>query len=162
MQDESGWDFWIISSNLPTTSFDLSHTIMSKPRVLLISSQNLFGEGIETILRAKNEVEVIGPWNLNDQNIYQRLHETQPSVIVIADDDLQSRAAAELTKIFIEQYPELFVIRTGLSENIFRVVSTHTRPARGDNLLEMIRDCSSQAGAPSLPGNTRITSKSGV
>jgi hypothetical protein len=33
------------------------------------------------------------------------------------------------------------VIRTALNENIFRIVSTHTLPARGDNLLETIHSC---------------------
>ena len=34
---------------------------MTKPRILLISSQYLFGESMETILRADKEVELIGP-----------------------------------------------------------------------------------------------------
>lgn len=112
---------------------------MSKPRVLLISSQHLFGESMETVLRAEKEVELIGPWNLGDQDIYGRLVEASPSVIVIADENLQNETAAELTKTIIEQYPEISVIRTGLSENVFRIVSTHTLPARGDSLLETIR-----------------------
>lgn len=114
---------------------------MSKPRVLLISSQPLFGESMETILRTEKEVELIGPWNLGDQDICGRLVEANPSVIVIADESLQNETAADLTKTIIEQYPEISVIRTGLSENVFRIVSTHTLPARGDNLLETIRTC---------------------
>lgn len=114
---------------------------MSKPRVLLISSQHLFGESMETILRAEDGIELVGPWKLDDQDIPSRLLEEQLSVVVIADDNLQSEAAAELTKAIIEQCPKLSVIRTGLSENVFRIVSTHTVPARGDNLLETIRSC---------------------
>jgi hypothetical protein len=114
---------------------------MSKPRVLLISSQHLFGESMEMILRVEKEIELMGPWNLNEQNIFQRLLEERPSVVVIADENLQSETAAELTKSIVEQIPGLSVIRTGLSENVFRVVSTATLPARGDNLLETIRGC---------------------
>ncbi|HET6596414.1 MAG TPA: hypothetical protein VFG81_12365 [Anaerolineales bacterium] len=114
---------------------------MSKQRVLLICSQHLFGESMETILRADKEIELIGPWNLNDQDICRRLHEAQASVVVIADESLQSETAAELTKSIIEQYPDLSVIRTGLNENVFRIFSTHTLPARGADLLETIRDC---------------------
>lgn len=135
---------------------------MAKSRVLLISSRHLFGEGMEALLRAEEDVELIGPWNLNDQDIYRRLTETRPSVVVIADDDLQSRAAAELTRFLIEQCPELSVIRTGLSENTFRVVSTQTRSARGDNLLEVIRECSFHVTVPDPPGTVRISSKSGA
>ena len=114
---------------------------MSKPRVLLISSQHLFGESIETILRAEKDVEMIGPWHLNDPNICERLVEARPSVVVIADENLQSETAAELTKVIIEKYPELSVIRAALNENVFRIFSTRTVPARGDNLLETIRTC---------------------
>ena len=114
---------------------------MSKPRVLLISSQHLFGESIETILRAEKDVEMIGPWHLNDPNICERLVEAHPSVVVIADENLQSETAAELTKVIIEKYPELSVIRAALNENVFRIFSTRTLPARGDNLLETIRTC---------------------
>ena len=114
---------------------------MANPRVLLISSQHLFGESMETILRAEKEVELIGPWNLGDQDICERLIEVSPSVIVIADEDLQSEVAAELTKTIIEQRPEISVIRTALNENVFRIFSTHTLPARGEDLLESIRTC---------------------
>jgi DNA-binding NarL/FixJ family response regulator len=121
--------------------FSFSHSTMTKPRILLISSQHLFGESMETLLRADSDMELVGPWNLNDQEICQRLTEVDPSVVVIADEDLQSAAATELTKSILEQYPELSVIRTGLSENIFRIFSTHTLPARGTDLLENVRRC---------------------
>ncbi len=114
---------------------------MSKSRILLISSQHLFGESMETILRADKDVELIGSWNLYEQDICSRVFEEHPSVVVIADENLQSETAAELTKTIIEKCPEISVIRTALNENIFRIVSTHTLPARGDNLLETIRDC---------------------
>lgn len=134
------------------TLFIFSHAGMSKPRVLLISSPHLFGESMETILRAEKEIELLGPWNLGDPDLYPRLLETQPSVVVIADEDLQSDSAAELTGSIIEQCPAISVIRTGLSENVFRIFSTQTMPARGDNLLEMIRSCSSQSTASTSAG----------
>ena len=96
---------------------------------------------METILRADKDVELVGPWSLGDKDIYERLIEASPSVIVIADENLQSEAAAELTKTIIEKSPEVSVIRTGLNENTFRIVSTHTLPARGADLLETIHDC---------------------
>ena len=118
---------------------------MSKPRVLLISSQQLFSESIEMVLRAEKEVDLIGPWNLGDRDICERLAEISPSVIVIADENLQSEIAAELTKSIIEQHPEVSVIRTALNQNVFRIFFTHTLPARGENLLETIRGCISPA-----------------
>ena len=114
---------------------------MSKPRVLLISSQHLFGESMETILRAGDEMELVGSWNLHEPEICRRLLDVQPSVIVIADESLHNETATELTRSMIEQIPELSVIRIGLSENIFRIFSTYTLPARGSDLLEAIRTC---------------------
>jgi len=96
---------------------------------------------METILRAEKGIELVGPWELGAQDICKRLVDANPSVVVIADENLQNENAAELTKSIIEQHPEISVIRTGLGENVLRIVSTHTLPARGDNLLETIRTC---------------------
>ena len=123
--------------------FYLSQMIMSKPCVLLISSQHLFGESMETILRAEKDVELIDPWNLGNKDIAERLIEVSPSVVVIVDENLQSETTAELTKVIIEGHPEVSVILTALDENVFRIFSTYTLPARGDSLLEIIR-----AGVP--------------
>ncbi len=129
----------MFSSNLDAVLFGLSHTMMQKQRVLLICSQHLFGESMETILRAAEDVELIGPWDLGE-DICQRIAAAHPNVVVIADEDPQSEAVTHLTAAIIEQYPELSVIRTGLNENVFRVFSTHTLPARGADLLETIRN----------------------
>lgn len=114
---------------------------MSKPRILLISSQHLFGESMETLLRAEQDIDVVGTWNLSEPEICRRLGELRPSVVMIADEHLQGEEATKLTQSILEQYPEVSVIRTGLSENIFRIFSTHTLPARGSDLLENIRRC---------------------
>ena len=115
--------------------------VISKPRILLISSQHLFGESMEMILRAEKDIELVGPWNLGDQDICQRLLEVQPSVVIIADENSQSETAADLTRSIIEQYSDISVIRAGLSEKVLRIFSTHTLPARGADLLETIHDC---------------------
>jgi DNA-binding NarL/FixJ family response regulator len=112
--------------------------VMQKRRVLLICSQHLFCESMETFLRAADGVDVIGPWDLSE-DICQRIPEARPNVVVIVDEDPQSDVIASLTAAIIEQYPELSVIRAGLTENVFRVFSTHTLPARGTDLLETIR-----------------------
>lgn len=129
---------------------------MSKPRVLLLCSQYLFGESMEAILRSEEEVELIGPWNLGDQDIVERLVEARPSVVVIADERLQNEKAAELTTTIIEKHPEISMIRTALSENVIRIVSTHTLPARGDNLLETIHSCIAQARAADKSDDSEI------
>jgi hypothetical protein len=124
---------------------------MTKPRVLLLSSRHLFGESMEMILRAEPEVELVGPWDLDEPEICRRLLDLQPSVVVIADDNLHSETAAELTKTIIERSPEVTVIRTGLSENVFRLITTHTLPARGSHFLETIRTCILRSQASDRP-----------
>ncbi len=111
---------------------------MEKRRVLLICSQDLFGESLETVLRAAEDLELIGPWNMNDP-ICERIAEFQPHVVIIADENAQSEAATHLTTAIIEQYPDLSVVRVRLSENVFRVFSAHLLPARGPELLEAVR-----------------------
>ena len=113
--------------------------VMHKQRVLLICSQRLFGESLETVLRAAEDVELIGPWELGG-DVCRRIADSRPNVVVIADEDPHDMAVTSLTGAIIEQYPELTVIRTGLNENVFRVFSTHTLPARGADLLETIRN----------------------
>ena len=111
---------------------------MQKLRVLLVCSQHLFGESLETVLRAAEDVELVGPWDL-EQEVCARIPQARPNAVVIASEDPHNELVASLTAAIIEQYPELSVIRAGLNENIFRIFSTHSLPARGTDLLETIR-----------------------
>lgn len=112
---------------------------MPKRRVLLVCSNHLFGESMEKILRAEADVELIGPWGLGE-DICQRITEASPDVVLIADDDSQSEAAASLTSAILEKNPNLPIIRAKLAENVVRVHSTHILPASGADLLETIRN----------------------
>ena len=111
---------------------------MQKRRVLLICSKHLFGESIERVLCGAQDLELVGPWDL-DQDICSRIAEARPNVVIVADEDPQNDAVTYLTTRIIEQYPNLSVIRAGLTENVVRVFCTHLFPARGIDLLEMIR-----------------------
>ena len=112
---------------------------MQKRRVLLICSEGLFGEGMERVLRAAEDVELIGPCSLKD-GIGSQIAELHPNVVFIADEDSQSEAVSHITNAIIEQSPELSVICAGLTENVVRVFSTYLLPARGIDVLETIRD----------------------
>lgn len=118
---------------------------MPKRRVLLIYSPHLFGESMETILRAAEDVELIGPWSLGGE-VCQQIPEVRPNVVVIVDDDSQSAEIAALTSAIFETAPDLPVIRAGLNENVFRILSTHTLPARGADFLDTIRSLPLEAG----------------
>ena len=112
---------------------------MPKRRVLLVCSRHLFGESMEKILRAEGDVELVGPLGLGE-DVCQRITEASPEVVLIADDDSQSEAAASLTSAIMEKNPNLPIIRAGLTENVVRVHSTHVLPANGADLLETIRN----------------------
>ena len=120
---------------------------MSKRRVLLVCSKHLFGESMKKILRAEADVELIGPWSLGVE-VCPRIIEANPDVVLIVDQDSQSEASAELTSAIMEAYPELPIIRAGVTENLVRVHWTHILPARGADLLETIRNLP-EAGIPS-------------
>ncbi len=106
---------------------------------MLVCSRHLFGESIENLLRGADEVELIGPWDLNE-DVCARIGEFRPNVIVIADKDTRGEESARLITAIVEQYPELPVIRANLDENVVRVFSTRLLPARGADLLETIRN----------------------
>ncbi|GAB4494646.1 MAG: hypothetical protein Fur0016_17490 [Anaerolineales bacterium] len=108
---------------------------------------------METILRAEADVELIGPWALGEE-VCPRITEASPDVVVIVDEDLQSEASVNLTSVIMETYPELPLLRAGLTENVVRVVSTHILPARGADLLETIRHLPA-AGAADSPSSER-------
>lgn len=122
---------------------------MPKQRVLLVCSQHLFGESMETILRAEADVELIGPWDLGE-DVCSRITEAGPSAVLIVSEDSQSEASARLTSDIMEEHPKLPIIRARLTENVVRVYSTHILPARGADLLETIRNLpvSSEADNP--------------
>lgn len=125
--------------------------VMEKRRVLLVCSQHLFGESMEMILRAEADVELIGPWDV-EGDVCQQIPEARPHVVVIVEEDSQSERTAHLTAAIIERHPELSIIRAGLTENVFRVFSTHSVPARGTDLIETIRSLpvvTPDAGNPS-------------
>ena len=112
---------------------------MPTRRVLLVCSEHLFGESMEKILRAEADVELVGPWGWGE-DICQRITEANPDVVLIADEDSRSEAAATLTSAIMEKNPNLPIIRAGLTENVVRVHSTHVMPASGADLLETIRN----------------------
>jgi DNA-binding NarL/FixJ family response regulator len=114
---------------------------MPKPRVLLICSQDLFGESVESVLRCATELELVGPWSL-EEGIPSRIPEADLGVVVIADQDPTNEKAVHLATALMEQYPDLPVICTGLAQNMFRVFSTRTLPARSTDLLDSIHTLS--------------------
>lgn len=112
---------------------------MQNRRVMLVCSRNLFGESIETLLRAEPDMELIGPWGVEEE-ICVRIKDTNPSAVVLVDNEAQAEEIASLTTAIMEANPKLPIIRAGLAEKVVRVYSTDILPARGADLLETIRN----------------------
>lgn len=109
-----------------------------KRRVLLICSQRLFGESLETILRRDDNLEMIGPIEASEENINSRLLELRPDAVIIVDEGETKMSLSYLTAAILQEFPSLPVIRAGLEQNIFRVFSAHTLPARSSDLVDAI------------------------
>lgn len=111
---------------------------MPKQLVLLVCSQRLYGEGLESLLNNAGDLELIGPFGLNE-DISDRISELNLDVVIIADEDPNSEEVVKITNLLMKNYPDLPIIRTGLIQNMFFIVETHALPARGSDLLETIR-----------------------
>jgi DNA-binding NarL/FixJ family response regulator len=59
---------------------------MDKRRVLLLCVQPLLGEGLKHILTGLEDVELIGPWDL-DSGVLSRLSEEAPDIVIVAEGD---------------------------------------------------------------------------
>ena len=112
---------------------------MSRHRILLMCSQQLFGESMEEILRLHADMDLIGTCGF-DENIHQHIAESRPDVVVLIGVDSQSDEMVRLTSAIIEQHPEVSVVRAGLTEKVIRVFSSQRLPAHSVNFLEVIRD----------------------
>ncbi|MCC7119085.1 MAG: hypothetical protein IT310_11210 [Anaerolineales bacterium] len=125
---------------------------MHKQRVLLVCAKHLFSESMEMVLRAATGVELLGPWAIETETC-SRISEINPNVVIVVEKNARDEKAVALASAILEKYPELPVIRANLTENIFRVFSMHSYPARGMDLLKTIRRISKTA----IPSNERST-----
>jgi DNA-binding NarL/FixJ family response regulator len=117
---------------------------MDKRRVLLLCAslegthpQLLLGEALENILSKVEDVELVGAWALDDQAL-ARLAQGLPDILLIAEEEA-GESASSLTAQVLERYPDLPVVRVGLMQNVVRLYTSRTLPARSADLIEAIR-----------------------
>jgi len=111
---------------------------MEKRRVLLLCVESLLGESLERILGQLEDVELVGPWRL-DADVLSRLPEDMPDIALIVQEGEGSESVASLTSQILECYPDLPIVRIGLTENVIRVYASQTLPARSADLIDVIR-----------------------
>lgn len=116
---------------------------MKKQRIGLFCSEDLLGEGVEHLLSQLVDVEILGPWMMDNAAI-DHLQNQLPDIVVIAgdhpgDDPAGSQRAAMLMARILEIHVGLPVIQVMLDENQVRVYNSHIIPARSADLIEIIR-----------------------
>ncbi|RIK49106.1 MAG: hypothetical protein DCC57_12905, partial [Chloroflexi bacterium] len=82
---------------------------------------------------------LIGPWPL-DRQALARLAEEAPDVVLVAEGETPDALSVQI----LEHYPDLPVVRIGLSQNVVRLYSSRTIPAHSTALIETIRSLSIQ------------------
>jgi len=116
---------------------------MQKRRVVLLCSQHLWGESLEHILGNTSDVELLGRWEFEDPllprltTLYQ---EQAPDLLVIAEENLTHDRISCLTAEIMEAIPDLTIIYVTPDQNVFRVYTSQSLPARRAELIEAIRN----------------------
>ena len=111
---------------------------MGKRRVALVCNKHLLGESLEHILGNLEDVELIGAWTC-DAQLLPHLSNQPIDLLLIADEEPPSDQTTHLTVQILEAYPDLPVIRVTLGQNVLRIYTSHTLPARSADLVEAIR-----------------------
>jgi len=114
---------------------------MGKQCVLLLCAQSLLCESLEKLLNQEKSVELIGPWNL-DTPVLAQLSRNTPDVVLVAEAESESEKVTALTVQILEHYPDVSVIRVGLTQDTIRVYTSQAVPARTVDLMEAIRGLS--------------------
>lgn len=116
---------------------------MKKQQVALFCLEDLLGEGLENLLGRLADVEILGPW-LVDDNALGRLQLRHPDIVIIAGNSQEDepgcvRPVALLTAQILESYVGLPVVQVLLEKNYVCVYNSHTIPARSTDLIDAIR-----------------------
>ena len=117
---------------------------MKKHHVALFCSERLLGESLERLLSSLAEVDILGPWVIDESAIHH-LEASLPQVVVIADENigaqnLYSHQVSLLTTQILEKYAGLPVLQVFLEHNQVRIFNSHTVPARSEDLIKAIRN----------------------
>ncbi len=115
---------------------------MGKRRVLLLCAQPLLGESLENILSQMEDVELIIVPLSPDAQAFARLSREKPEVVLIAEEEGEVEDVASLTAQILESYPGLPIIRIRFTQNVIRLYTSRTLPARSADLIEAIRNLS--------------------
>jgi chemotaxis response regulator CheB len=112
---------------------------MEKKRVLLLCSEHLLGESLVNLLRALEEVILVGSLALDNQ-VIQRIARHQPDVVLIGVEADQEAELFALTARIMDRFPDLPVIYSSLTRNAIRVYTSREVPAQTADLLDLLHE----------------------
>ncbi|MDI6696696.1 MAG: hypothetical protein QME21_16735 [Anaerolineales bacterium] len=112
---------------------------MEKRRVAILGAKQLLDESLEHLLRGLDDVQLLGPWVL-DQRVLARLAAHSPQIILLAMPDELPEHSIQIIGQIMERFPELPLIQVYLEKNIVRFHSAQTLPARSAELIDLIRN----------------------
>ena len=92
---------------------------MKKHRVLIVTEDTLFSDGVELLLVLQENLEIVGEAPGNAQAITAEIERTHPDVIIINDDI--ATADAQLIISLLKPYPDLRIITFSLAGNRINV-----------------------------------------
>jgi DNA-binding NarL/FixJ family response regulator len=110
---------------------------MERRRVALLCAQQLLGESLEHTLRKAGDVELLGPWALDEQALSHFSSGSADMVVIVEAEDMPQEAA-QITAQILERFPSLPIIRVTLEQNVVRFYSTQVLPARSSDLIDLI------------------------
>jgi DNA-binding NarL/FixJ family response regulator len=123
--------------------FDLARAVVAVHRILILSDQALFAQGVRTLIENAGSAEIVGiePFGAD---ILDRVMRLQPDIIILGEDqDLGSSFPLAL----LDAVPNIRVIRLSLDGNVMHVYDGHRCAAnKVEDLVAMLN--SSSAGSP--------------
>jgi DNA-binding NarL/FixJ family response regulator len=106
--------------------------------VVLLSTQPLLGEALANLLRNVKDVELIGPWNPDEETLARLPNET-PDILLLATDDGELSQETTLTARILARYPDLPLMQVSIEDSEVRLYTTKTMLASSSDLIEAIR-----------------------
>jgi hypothetical protein len=116
---------------------------MRKQHVALFCPESLLGESLEHLLGKLADVEILGPWVIDESSV-GHLDLELPDIVVITGEKIgdnvsTDQSAALLTVQILEKFDGLPVVQVLLEQNQVRIYNSHSIPASSSHLIEAIR-----------------------
>jgi len=119
---------------------------MDRHRVLLISTHPLLGEGLQRLLDAHEDVDLVALPCSDYVSLQAYAESTHPDVILIAGER-EDDAATHLISSALNCCTDIPIVWIELETNVIRTYTSRTLPANSRELIETIR----QANTASVP-----------